>query len=310
MELQRRHMEVLVAIADSGSIHKAASRLGIAQPAVSRVLAEIERSVGARLFDRAASGSRPTPRCEALLAQARFLLRGLLRIDQIARGQPAAVRLGCIPRAMHTLMPFIVNAMPQAEDGTPALDLQVREDSSTVLLDAIRGAGLDFAVMRHLSGAAGIGPHLAVDRLYDERPLVITRAGHPLGRRRQIALSALLGQRWVLPSVETTTRAVLDQFYREQGLAPIRPVLETRSFESILALVSGTELLSLIPESIARQHQRAGLVDVLNVTPVLPGTAVLLVSDPQAGGDPTLAMFRRLVVDAAAQARKTSSLRP
>ena len=303
-------MEVLVAIADTGSIHKAAGRLGVAQPAVSRVLAEMERSVGTRLFDRAASGSQPTPRCEAMLAQARFLLRGLSRIDQIARGQPAAVRLGCIPRAMHTLMPFIVNAMPRTADGTSALDLQVLEDSSTVLLNAIRGAGLDFAVMRHLSGAAGIGPHLAVDRLYDERPLVIARAGHKLARRRQIALSALLGQRWVLPSVETTTRTLLDQFYREQGLAPIRPVLQTRSFESILALVSGTDLLSMIPESIARQHERAGLVDVLNVTPLLPGTAVLLVSDPQASGDPTLSMFRRLVVQTAAQARETSSLRP
>ncbi|HYF20530.1 MAG TPA: LysR family transcriptional regulator, partial [Ramlibacter sp.] len=68
---QRRHAELLVAVADTGSMHKAAQRLGIAQPAVSRVLAELEKAVGARLLERTAVGSALTPRGRALVAQAR-----------------------------------------------------------------------------------------------------------------------------------------------------------------------------------------------------------------------------------------------
>lgn len=312
MGFQRRHMEVLVAIADTGSIHKAAGRLGVAQPAVSRLISEVERSVGAKLFERAASGSSLTRRGDALVAHARVLLRGLERLDRVAAEQPGSVRLGCIPRAMHTLMPFVVNLMQDAVAGdppVPACQLQVVEDSSTALLEGLQRGSLDLAVMRHVGGAAGIGPGLQVERLYDERPLVIARVKHPMASRRQLTLAALLNQRWVLTSAQTPSRAVLDSYCQAQGLAAIQPALETRSFESCAALVAGTDLLSLIPESIARQHERAGLIAVLPVSPTLPGTAVLLVGDPAAADDPLLSAFRRLVGAAAARAREKLSLR-
>jgi DNA-binding transcriptional LysR family regulator len=312
MGFQRRHLEVLVAIADCGSIHKAAASLGLAQPAVSRVVGEVERDLGARLFERAASGSSLTRKGDAVVAHARHLLHGLQRLDELARSHPSAVRFGCIPRAMHTLMPHVLELMrPGGPDALPpACRLQVVEEGSTVLLDALQRARLDMAVMRHVGGADGISPALHVDRLYEERPLVVAAPGHPLAARRQVPMAALLGQRWVLPAAETTTRAVLDRFYLEQGLAAIDPVLETRSFESCAALAAESDLLSLIPESIARRHERAGLVCVLPVVPALPGTAVLLVCERQTVADPVLGALRQVVQAAAARARERLSLRP
>lgn len=305
MAFQRKHLAMLVAIAEGGSMHKAALRLGMTQPAVSRMVAEVERTVGARLFERGASGSLLTAKGDALVAHARFLLRGMERMDEVAHAQAVAIRFGCIPRAMHTLMPFIVNLM-----SPPTLQrLQVQEDGSHALFDAVRRGALDFAVLRHVGGAAGVNEALQAQPLYDETPLVIAGPKHPLARRRALTLGALIDHRWVLPSAETTTRAVLDRYFQIQGLAPIRPVIETRSFESSAALVAGTDLLSIIPEAIARVYERVGLVRVLKVAPPLPGTAVLLVHQSQVLADPVLQRFRDLVVSAADQARRANALR-
>ena len=298
-------MEVLVTIADSGSIHKAAQQLGISQPAVSKVLGDVEQGLGARLFERTAAGSALTDKGQALVTQARFLVRSIERMEHTAQSEAAAVRLGCIPRSMRTLMPHIVNRVSEQVH----FRLQVVEDASTALHAAIQRASLDFAVMRHVGGEDAIGRQLVVERLYEERPLVVASARHPLARRRQVALQSLLQHRWALTATETTSRAVLDRFCQEQGMPVIQPFVETRSLDTSAALVTSTDLLSLLPESVARLYEGMGLVSVLRVVPALPSTAVLLVSDPQAMHDPTLAAFRQLVLDAAASAREGLSQR-
>lgn len=296
-------MEVLVTIADSGSIHKAAQQLGISQPAVSKVLADIEASFGAKLFERTAAGSALTDKGQALVAQARFLVRSIERMDHVARSEAVVVRLGCIPRSMRTLMPHIVNRLSEQAH----YKLQLVEDASASLHAAVQRAGLDFAVMRHVGGEDAIGRQLVAERLYEERPLVVASAQHPLVRRRQLSLQALLQHRWALTAAGTTSRSVLDRFCQEQGMPLIQPFVETRSLDTSAALVTSTDLLSLLPESVARFYEGVGLLRVLRVTPALPSTAVLLVSDPQAANDPTLAAFRRLVLEAAVSARESFS---
>lgn len=308
MRFQRRHMEVLVTIADSGSIHKAALQLGISQPAVSKVLADIELAYGAKLFERAASGSSLTEKGQALVAQARFLLRGIERMDRVAQSEEVVVRFGCIPRSMRTLMPHIVNRMSRRPKVTAPYRLHVVEEPSTSLFVAIQRASLDFAVMRHVGGEDAIGRQLTVERLYDERPLIVASPHHPLAKRRQIALRTMLDCRWALPAKDTTSRAVLDRFCQEQGMPLVQPFVETRSLDTSMTLASSTDLLSVLPESLARPYEEMGLVRVLPVVPLLPSTAVLLVSYPQAVDDPALADFRQLVLDAAADARDSLSL--
>jgi DNA-binding transcriptional LysR family regulator len=144
---------------------------------------------------------------------------------------------------------------------------------------------------------------LQADRLYDERPVVICRPGRRFPRRKVQALASLAGFEWVLPARETMTRTVLDRFWQDHGLPHLRTVLETRSYESSAAIASSTGLLSIVPQSIARRYERAGLVQVVPVEPVLPGTAVLLVAGEHAAGDPVLQALRERVVAAAAQAR-------
>lgn len=317
--LQRRHIQALVAVADGHSVHRAARELRISQPAVSRLLAEAERLLGEKIFERSVRGSLATRRGEAVLAHARFLLRGLERLDTLTQDAGPAINLGCIPRAMHTLMPQLLKTMFPATMSSGAsgesdsrVRLSVIEDRSDALFEAVGKGDLDFAVLRHAAGAAGIGESLAVERLYEERPVIICAPQNTVVASRSVALAKLAGHGWVLPAPETISRTVFDRFWALQGLAPLQPLIETRTFESNLALVADTNLLSVIPEPIARRYAALGMVRIVRVQPALPASPVMLVFHPIARKDPVLEAFRQMVHTAAAAVGRSAraSARP
>ena len=299
--LQRRHIEVLVAIADHGSIHRAAISLDMPQPALSRLLAEAEVRLNGRIFDRSVNGTTPTEQGIALLAQARFTLRSIERLDRMIDPSQTVIKLGCIPRVMHSVMPHVLNRLhtrslgDQKDDAFPPFRLNVTEDSSTVLFQQIRKEKLDFAILRHVSDVAGIGHDFNVEKLYDERPVIVCSGSNPRFNSKPIRLEQLADQDWILPSIETTSREVLDNFWREQGLPPIRSVIETRTFESNLALVAETPFISIVPESLARRHERLKLIKILVVRPALPASAVMLVYNKTIKDNLLLESCRKLI---------------
>jgi DNA-binding transcriptional LysR family regulator len=301
--LQRRHIEALVAIADGRSVHQAARGLGVPQPVVSRLLAEAESVLGARLFERSSHGSKPTLQGEGVLARARFVLRGIERLDEAIAASGPSVRLGCIPRAMHTLMPRLLDRMhpntgagaQSASAGQADFHLNVAEGSSKALLDGIARGSMDFAILRCALRSADAADDLVAERLYDERTVIICAAAHHGIPTGPVTLDELVTQRWALPEADTTSRVAFDQFWSDHGLPQIRPVIETRSFESNLALVAGTRLISIAPESVARVHAGFGLLRILRVRRELPGNPVMLAFNRMAAEDPVLNGFRTIV---------------
>ena len=188
--------------------------------------------------------------------------------------------------------------------GPDSFRLEVSEDSSAGLLDALARGRLDFAILRHISGAAGVGGGLRAEHLYDERSRIVCAAENPLAAARSVSLARLSAYGWVLPSRETISREVFDSFWSGQGLQPVRQVIETRSFESIVALVRQSRFVSLLPESIAVRQAALGVVRIVRARPQLPVCPVMLVSDPLAVEDPALRRLHALVHTAAAVTRR------
>ncbi|MYS53332.1 LysR family transcriptional regulator, partial [Streptomyces sp. SID6013] len=89
MELEVRHLRALCAIADAGSLHRAARQLGVAQPTLSTQLARIEQALGGPLFVRERTGCRPTPLGRTVLGRARPLLADMSTLVREARAAAA-----------------------------------------------------------------------------------------------------------------------------------------------------------------------------------------------------------------------------
>ncbi|VTU45608.1 Galactose-binding protein regulator (plasmid) [Variovorax sp. PBL-E5] len=300
--VQRRHLEAIVAIDDGKSVHGAARALGLAQPAVSRLLSEAEKALGERVFERSSRGSHPTAWGERVLAQARAVLRSLERLDLSAGLDRGPVSLGCIARAMHTLMPNLLERVARDGEASGPVRLQLIEESSTFLWDAVSRGTLDFAILRGRSDTAG-DDELLTERLYDERTVIICAPDAGPQGKSVLSRAELMRQRWVLPDARTSSREAFDRYCSDGRLGPIHPVIETRSFETGLALAARTGFLSIAPESIARRHEALGLVRVLRTRVPLPTSPTVLVFKRWAVEDPVLAGLRTQIHAAAAAAR-------
>src|SRR5947207_6505720 len=106
MELELRHLRVVCAVAESGSVTKAAARLGLAQPALTTQLQRIERTLGGPLFERDRRGARPTPLGELVLARAKVLLPAVddLRTEAVrlasTKEQSSVYRIGSMGNSL------------------------------------------------------------------------------------------------------------------------------------------------------------------------------------------------------------------
>jgi DNA-binding transcriptional LysR family regulator len=114
-----------------------------------------------------------------------------------------------------------------------------------------------------------------------------------------VPLSKLAHAGWTLPEKDTHSRTAFEAFWHEHDLPPLRPVIETRSFEASLALVAATRLVSIAPESIVRRHVEFGVLRIVKTRRALPSNPVMLAYSRMAEEDPVLSGFRSLIHDAA-----------
>src|SRR4051794_21342404 len=115
--LNPRQLEAIVAVARAGSVHAAARELCIPQPALSRLVATAEKMLGTSLFDRSRAGTHVTQDGERVVKEAGFALHALERVAEAVREPLPVVRLGCIPRVMHVLIPHLLAQLTEGTAG-------------------------------------------------------------------------------------------------------------------------------------------------------------------------------------------------
>lgn len=199
MELELRHLKVVCAIAETGSVTKAASMLGLAQPALTAQLQRIERALGGPLFDRDRRGARPTALGELVLARARVLLPAMKGLQDeatrmaVAGGGMSRYRIGgANSPALGGLVHRLAAEQPPAEITTYA------SWYATELAELVRSGRLDFALAGVCGDSAPPAEYgltwraLALDPVFVLLPEV-----HPLAGRDEVPLAALADTRWV-----------------------------------------------------------------------------------------------------------------
>ncbi|MFF5213047.1 LysR family transcriptional regulator [Streptosporangium sp. NPDC000396] len=200
MDLELRHLKIVRAVAEAGSVTKAATRLGLAQPALTTQLKRIERALGGALFDRDHNGARLTPLGELVLSRAMVLLPAAQELQEEAvrfanaSGSVPCYRLGA---TNGPILGGLVDRLATARPSTPVsthTSWSARELTTMVILGRI-----DFALI----GACGESPPPV------ESPVVWVTVGmdpvfvlldedHPLADREEVELAELAGERWAV----------------------------------------------------------------------------------------------------------------
>jgi DNA-binding transcriptional LysR family regulator len=198
MKLELRHLQIVCAIADNGSVTKAASALGLAQPALTAQLQRIERSLGGPLFERDRRGARPTPLGELVLARARIVLPAVQDLQEEAvrlATEGAHTRRHRIGSVNGPILGGLVHRLA-SEDPTAQLVTQISW-SAVELANQLASSRLDFALVGVCGNATPPTDHelawrvLAVDAVF-----VLLAETHPLAGKDEVDLADLADSQW------------------------------------------------------------------------------------------------------------------
>ncbi|MDT0378101.1 LysR family transcriptional regulator [Streptomyces sp. DSM 42041] len=200
-----RHLRALCAIADHGSVHKAARQLGVTQPSLTTQLGRIERALGGRLFTRERTGSRPTPFGLSVLSRARPIVAEMSALisearDALGVGGGSRLRIGSTGnRAVPGWLRRLHARLPET-DTTIRIDV-----SPSALLQMVADRQLDVAFVHEVAGCPLQVPEGLEQRVLMEREpqFVALPATHPAARKEEVSLTDLAEDRWMVdPNVD------------------------------------------------------------------------------------------------------------
>ncbi|MFI8299059.1 LysR family transcriptional regulator [Streptomyces nigra] len=253
--MELRQLEYFVAVADERSFTRAAERVHISQSGVSAQIRQLERELGAELFDRSARAVTLTVAGKAALEHARAALAAAGAVGQ-AVGEVTGLIRGRLTVGMVsgcTLTPLF-DALAAFHRAHPGVELSLLEDSSDRLTEGVRDGTLDTALI----GAAATAPEgLDALTVISERLVVAVPPGHPLARRRKVVLDDLTGHPIVCMPPGTGLRAVFDQACAARGLRPTI-ALEAGAADALAGLAARGLGVAVLSASMAE-----GLDDVL-----------------------------------------------
>ena len=268
--LKVQNLHILITVVEAGTMGKAAERLNTSPPAISRAIADLERTIGVRLLDRHRQGVEPTEYGRALVdsGSAMFddLHQGLKKIEFLADPTGGEVRLGGTPPIAAGLISSVIDRLSRRY---PKMMFHLAVTDVATLHRQLSERNIDFVIDRRLGPFAD--EQLGFDHLFDDSFFVVAGAQNPWVRRRGIALSELANEPWALPARESALGSLLVEAFRASGLDYPQATLSTLSVEVRNRLVATGRFLSVISSSVLRFPAKHPDIKALSVEfPLLP----------------------------------------
>ena len=243
--LKLRDLDILAALIETGSMGKAASRLNISQPAVSKAIAELERALGVRLADRSPRGIVPTPYGSALgkrsVAIFNDLRQGIQEIDFLSDPTKGEVRIGTTePVAAAIVSP----AIDRLSRKYPQMIFHFVAGDTASLYREVAERNIELAICRMIGR---FPDELAAEILFYDSFVVATGAMNPLTRRRKLTLDEIAAEPWTLYPYDVAFGSVIAETFRANGREPPRLTVPTLSFFMQNELLATGRFLTVLP---------------------------------------------------------------
>ncbi|MER5781595.1 LysR family transcriptional regulator [Streptomyces mobaraensis] len=245
VELEVRHLRALCAIADTGSVRKAALQLGMTQPSLTTQLRRIEGAIGGVLFTRGQTGSRPTPLGHSVLSRARPIVAEMTALVMAARDAACGMGGLCL-RLGSVGGPTVAAWLRRVHRRLPGRDTTIHiEVSSAALIQLLATNQLDIALVQEPAGfPLHLPPGLERRVVVDCEPrFVALAAGHPVAALGCVALPELADDSWIVDPTADHDCAALRRALSTAGLNP--RLLQVRDTATAADLVASGEAVRL-----------------------------------------------------------------
>ena len=255
--LERRHLALMKAIADTGTVTAAADRLHLTQSALSHQLRDAESRLGARLFDRVGRRMRLTPAGERLLSAARTILEDLANTERDIQ-RDAAGRLGPLrlTTQCHTVYHWLPARLRIFQRTHPDVDVQVVAGATDEPVQWLLEGKIDLAIVSRMQRDA----RLVTRSLWSDELVVVMHPRRPLARRPWIEARDFADQHLFVYALPPESNLVFREILIPAGVMP-RRVSHIQLTEALIEMVKADMGITVLQRwSVAPQLERGELV--------------------------------------------------
>jgi DNA-binding transcriptional LysR family regulator len=240
--IKLRDLHILMAIADTGSMAKAATKLRISHPAISKTISDMEGTVGVRLL-----------RCGINIFDE--MRQGLRSLKHLSDPNSGEVRLGCTEIVIHSLAPSIARNFLQKYPGVQ-LDVKLTNPGEYQIQE-LRERKIDLLITR--ATGERLEDDFNSEVLFDEPFVFVVGAQSEFARKRRVTLKDIISSNWVLPSYESAPGLLIAEIFRANKFERPKPAIKTVSIQLTKSLIASGEFVGILPTSVAAldAHQAA-----------------------------------------------------
>jgi DNA-binding transcriptional LysR family regulator len=255
-------------VMETGSIQRASHDMGLTQPAVTKVIQELELSLEGALFTRSHRGVIPTDlgrvfgrRIKSLLSEFRHMTEEL---DQFRFGTAGHVIVGTLIAASAHLLPMAITRM---KAHAPNVLITVREGPTAQLFPSLATGELDIVVGRLPEVELPISDAFPLKHqpLFDDSLAVVVGSRHEIADASITSLRDLANSPWILPTEDSPLRYSVERMFRQAGTALPTDIVESLSVLTNLGILLESPRVAVMPRVAATQFTRAGLLCILDV---------------------------------------------
>jgi DNA-binding transcriptional LysR family regulator len=262
--LKLSDLRLLNAVVQWGGMAKAATHLNISQPAVSKAIATLERTLGVRLLERNPQGVEPTVYGRALLkggiAVFDELKQSVKQIEFLADPTAGELRIACSEPLAAGFVPTVIDRLSRQH---PRISFHVvTADPVTITDRELRQRNIELAIAP--TPGLNLGADITAEILFDDRQVVMADAHSKWARRRNMRLADLINEPWLLPPPGSIIGSSILEVFRASGLEPPRHQVVSFSIPLHHHLLASGRFLIMLPVSMARlgKHLHLKILEV------------------------------------------------
>jgi DNA-binding transcriptional LysR family regulator len=250
--LKLRDLHLLITVVQRGSMAKAAAELAVSQPAVSKAIGDMERTLGLRLLDRSRNGIEPTTYGRALVKRGLTIFdelkQGVEELEFLADPSVGSLRIGSTESIAAGMLPAIIERFWSEHSG---VHLDVAQTViSTLHYRELRERSIDLLIGRIPMPFAE--DDLEADVVYDDQVVVVAGRQSKWARLRRLRLGDLSGEPWILPPTDTLPGSLAVELFRASDAEMPRAPITTLSMHLCCRLVASGRFVTTLPISILR----------------------------------------------------------
>jgi LysR family transcriptional regulator, regulator of abg operon len=296
MDIDPRHLRILLSIAEHGTFTRAAAAQRISQPAMSSAIARLEKQLGVRVLERGRHGANLNDFGRLLVRHARglhaLLDQAKAEIDRKRLGHEGPLLIGGTPVTLIELVPAAIDLLTR---DTARISITVMEGVDAALLEKLRAGEIDVMVsgVTHVAPPADVAQEVLLELPFD----AVVNGKSRLAKRSVMSLQDLADVQWALPTPGSAFHRHLEGIFVTSGVPFPESYWACDSLMALKSLVTRADCVSILPRHACALEARAGVLHMIRLRKIASrrpiGVMTLGTRTPSSVTDRFLAALRR-----------------